>query len=124
MKPICAALALVIVAEFAGTAIAARTPTGAEKQAIEKAIGAKLRADESPVAGTEVVSGIRISTKAREWASAVMEAPYAATAFVALERQGSRWKVRQYGTAQVPCGIGMPAPVRRELFKGRGGGAC
>lgn len=124
MKPICAALVVVLVAAFATTSLAARKPSGAEKRAIEKAMGAELRKERSPIAGTEIVSGIRVSTKAAGWASAVVEAPYATTAFAALRRSGSSWSVKRLGTSRVPCGISMPARVRRELFRGRGGSRC
>jgi hypothetical protein len=62
------------------------------------------------------VSGVRISTQDCAWAIASVHAKNADDASVALQRRHGAWKVRNVGTAQVQCAIGMPKAVQQELF--------
>jgi hypothetical protein len=117
MKRISGALAIVAVLAAASPALASRAPSGAEKRAITSAVRANLIKSGSPAAKTAVINGIKISTKNGSWAVADVSAPEADDAVVALRRVGRTWKVKNLGTAQVQCGIGMPKAVQQELFR-------
>jgi hypothetical protein len=107
------ALALLSVAT---PALAERPASSTEKQAITKAIKRSLKQQGSPAASTVRVSGVRISTQDGAWAIASVHAKNADDASVALQRRHGAWKVRNVGTAQVQCAIGMPKAVQQELF--------
>jgi hypothetical protein len=100
----------------AAPALAERPASPAEKAAITKAIKRSLKQQGSPAASTVRVSSVKVSTKNGHWAIASVHARNAGAASVALQRRRGAWKVRNLGTAQVQCGIGMPKAVQKELF--------
>jgi hypothetical protein len=116
MKRLSGVLAVVAVLGAAAPALAARPASSAEKQAITQAIKTSLEQQGSPAAATVKVTGVRISTKSAGWATARVHAKNADDASVALQKRRGAWQVRNLGTAQVQCGIGMPKAVMRELF--------
>jgi hypothetical protein len=124
MRRLLGALALAAVLGLAGPALAARAPGGAERQAITTAIKDALKDSGSPAAARARVHGIRVSTKDGRWAFALVSAPNTDEAYVALQRRGGAWRMRNLGTAMVQCGIGMPKAVMNELFAAYGGTNC
>lgn len=116
MKRFSGVLAVLALLGAATPALASRTASPAEKQAISKAIKRSLKQQGSPAAATVKVSSVKISTKNGAWAMASVHAKNVDDAVVALHEKRGAWKVRNLGTAQVQCGIGMPKPVMRELF--------
>ena len=117
MKRISGVLAALALLGAASPALAARAPSGAEKQAITSSLRASLVKSGSPAAKSVVVSGIKVSTRNAHWAVADIHAPEADDAVVALRKVGRTWKVKNLGTSQVQCGIGMPKAVQQELFR-------
>ncbi len=118
MRRLCGVLALLTVLAIAAPALASRAPSASEKLAITEAITNSLKDSGSPAAKTAKVSGIRISTKNGSWAIAKVSAKNADDAFGALKKTGGKWSLKNLGTAQVQCGIGMPKSIMRELFGG------
>src|SRR3954452_8398398 len=124
MKRISGVLAALALLAVAWPALASRAPSAGEKKAITTAIETGLGQENSPAAKTAHVFGIRISTKNGSWALAQVRAKNADDAYVALKKTGGKWSVKNLGTAQVQCGIGMPKSVMKELFADFGGANC
>jgi len=119
---VAAALAAGALGLAASPALASRKPTTRQAQAITKAV------QTSPVGGASDiptnqyrVTGIRVSTVSRVWATANMTPTKAykdtlQSAFVMLVRPAGTqsWVVVDLGTAEVGCGY-APDPVLDDL---------
>jgi hypothetical protein len=103
-------------------AFAERTPTKSENRGIVSAIERVIASQEAPAARRAHVENVVVSSLNARWARAEMTAKNLDTAMVVLQRRGSTWKVRNWGTAMVMCGIGMPKKVQAELFPHEGCG--
>ena len=99
--------------ELLGPAGASVSPTPAERAGIVAGVRKEF-CDQPVVCAKLRLSRIRLSKTDRRWAAANYAAPGTQSGYAVLHREGTQWRVVDYGTADVGCSS-APAKALYDL---------